>query len=163
MYALRRRFAPAAFSLLLLAAPGAAGAQAFACPDLATAVQAGTCPSEAQLKYGYTAYCSDNARMYDKSSADCADEKAYRRLKNVSLWESADGVFQGYLSCDLPAGVVKAARPVRVAVAKQGSITRLVCSYPRGISFAYRSRSACKVEGDGDCAANPARCAATCN
>jgi len=72
-------------------------------------------------------------------------------------------VFQGYLSCELPAGAMKSAKPVRIAMAKQGSITRLVCSYSQGISVAYRSRSACRVQGDGDCAANPALCAATCN
>ncbi len=161
MFPMRKAMPRAALCLLLV--PAAAAAETLSCPDLAAAVQVGTCPPEAQLKYGYTAYCSDNARMYDKSSADCADERAYRRLKNVSLWESADGVFQGYLSCELTTAEVKAAKPSRVAVAKQGAITRLVCSYPGGISFVNRSRSACKLQGDGGCAANPALCAAACD
>ena len=70
-----------------------------ACPDLAAVVQVATCPSEAELKYTFTGFCADNARLYDKDPA-CESEQAYRRKKNVALWESRDGEFQGYLSCE---------------------------------------------------------------
>jgi hypothetical protein len=35
------------------------------------------------------------------------------RNENVALWKSGDGAFQGYLSCELPAAAVKAAKPAR--------------------------------------------------
>ena len=153
----------AALVLLLGPVATAVAAGTLSCPDPGAAVQVGTCPSEEQLKYGFTGYCSDNARMYDKSSVDCSDEKAYRKLKNVALWESAGGAFQGYLSCDLPAAAVKAAKASAIAVAKQGGVTRVVCTYPEGIAFTYRTRSACRVQGDGSCASNPSLCTASCD
>ncbi len=39
---------------------------------------------------------------------------------------------------------------------KQGSITKLVCSYPNGINFTYRTKAACKLEDDKACAAGAA-------
>jgi hypothetical protein len=130
------------------------------CPDLAAAVQVGACPTEEELRYTYTGYCSDNARMYAKD-ATCVDYRDYRALKNIALWESADGEFHAYLSCDKPPpGAVK---PVAVDVGKQAGITRLICRYADGTTFIRRTRAACKVAGDGDCAANPSACRASCD
>ncbi|MCZ7655805.1 MAG: hypothetical protein M5R42_18360 [Rhodocyclaceae bacterium] len=50
--------------------------------------------SEVGLKYTYTGYCGNDAHMYAKDES-CADYQSYRRLKNVALWESADGAFPG--------------------------------------------------------------------
>lgn len=96
-----------------------------ACPDLATAVQVATCPSEEELKYTYTGYCADNARLYGKDKDTCATYENYRKLKNVAMWESADGAFHAYLSCDLAPAAIKAAKPRRVEVGKAGKLTRV--------------------------------------
>jgi hypothetical protein len=133
-----------------------------ACPDLAAAVQVATCPSDEELKYTFTGYCSDNERMYGKSDATCTSFENYRKLKNVALWESADGEFQAYVSCDLAPAAIKAAKPVRVAVGKAGKLTRVACDYGGGIAFAHRSRATCKVEGDGSCSAGKP-CKASCD
>ena len=68
-------------------------------------------------------------------------------MKNVALWESADGVFSAYVSCDLPPAAIKGARVAAVRVGKQGKMTQLVCGYGEGLSFTYRTRAECRVEG----------------
>jgi hypothetical protein len=130
------------------------------CPDLSSAVQIATCPSEAELKYTFTGYCADAARLYDEDPA-CADERLYRQKKNVALWESRDASFQGYVSCDLAPASVRDASAARIAVTRVGSITRIACIYRDGIVFTQRTRAACKVAGDGDCATG--HCKASCD
>lgn len=153
------KFHPLVLALLLGAVAPVALAETVRCPDLAGAVQAGTCPAEEDLRYSYTASCSDDARMYRGDNDLCADYRRYRKAKNVVLWESADGAFQGYVSCDVPAATLRQARAASMTVGKQGKITRLACSYGEGIVLAYRSRAECKVQV-GDCATGA--CTAEC-
>jgi hypothetical protein len=150
-----------AFALLFWAALPAF-ADTLACPDLSLAVQVATCPTENELQFTYTGYCGNDARLYARDE-NCADFQSYRRLKNIALWESADGAFQAYISCDLPAGALKNLKPVSIAVSKQGKLTRLACSYPEGILFTHRTKAHCTVQGDGNCAASPAACEANCD
>ncbi len=149
--------------LLFLVVALPALADTFACPDLSAAVQVATCPSEDELRYTFTGYCSDNARLYGKDTDTCTSFQNYRKLKNVALWESKDGAFQAYLSCDLPAGKLNKLKPSAIAVIKKGKLTQLVCSYPEGIAFTHRTKAECKVQGDGNCAADPAACKASCD
>ncbi|MBE2260423.1 MAG: hypothetical protein H6942_11955 [Candidatus Accumulibacter sp.] len=155
---------PAAIALALLFAPplAASAAETLSCPLLTSAVQVGNCPSEAELKYTFNGYCSDNRRMYEEDASVCTDYQDYRKLKNVAHWESADGAFTAYLSCDLPARQIKAAHASRITIAKRGKITLLACDYGEGIIFNHRSRQQCSVVGDGNCAASPASCQASC-
>lgn len=153
----------AALLVLLLLAPSARAADALMCPDLAAAVQIGACPSDAELRYAFIAVCSDNARLYAKDTDECTDFQQYRRRRNTALWESADGSFQSYVSCELPPASVRNARAMGIAVSTQGSIARLVCTYPQGISFVHRLRGQCRVEGDGNCEGSPAACLARCD
>jgi hypothetical protein len=146
-------------ALSLCAAVPLAAAETVRCPDLAVAVQAGTCPAEEDLRYSYHASCSDDARMYRGDNELCADYRRYRKVKNVVLWESADGAFQGYVSCDVSATTLRQARAASMSVGKQGKITRLACSYGEGVVFSYRSRGECKVEV-ADCTAG--NCTAEC-
>ncbi len=141
----------------------AAMAATVACPDLAGAVQVAACPAEEELKHTFTGYCSDDAKAYKGETDVCTDYRRYRQLKNVALWESADGVFSAYVSCDLPAAAIRSARVATVRVGKQGKLTQLVCSYGEGLSFTYRTRAECRVDGAADCAANPADCKASCD
>lgn len=145
----------------LLCGPAMAGT--VPCPDLSAAVQLAACPSEEDLKFTFNGYCSADARPYSLDTEACTDYRKYRRLKNVALWEAPGGDFQGYVSCDLPPAVVRAAKVARIAATRQGKITRLVCDYQNDIAFAYRTREACQVEAGTNCAADPAACSATCN
>ena len=92
----------------------------------------------------------------------CTDFLAYRKLKNVALWESADGNFNAYVSCDRAPAEVRSAKPVTIRVGRQGSITQLVCGYGDGLSFTWRTRAACRVDGAAQCRDNPAACKADC-
>ena len=100
--------------------------------------------------------------MYDTKDDVCTNFQTYRKLKNVVLWESGDGAFSGYLSCDLPAARVRSDVAGKVAVARQGSISRVICTYGEGVTFSHRTKLRCQVEGGGSCAGNPAGCRASC-
>ncbi|MDO8605261.1 MAG: hypothetical protein Q7R40_01875 [Phaeospirillum sp.] len=136
-----RRFA---FALCVLSAPAFAGD--VACPDMAAAVQVGACPTEEELNWGYTGYCGDNARLYDKEGDTCVNPENYRKLKDVSLWEA--GEFQGYLHCSLAPEAHKASKPAGIAIRKAGKITRVTCSYDGGQEMTLRTRAECTQTGD---------------
>ncbi|MBI4742015.1 MAG: hypothetical protein HY777_10810 [Betaproteobacteria bacterium] len=158
----------AVFFVLLLAQTVAVQAETISCPELSTAVQIGNCPTEDELNFTFNGYCNDNARMYDKENTDvCTDYRRYRRLKNTAPWEAGGGAFQAYLSCDLPAVSIAKAGSSGIAVARQGKITKVVCSYRdtsgEPFAFTYRTRAECKVEADSKCAAKRGACKAICD
>ncbi len=156
----RLRILPA---LLLVCLSWSAGAAQFSCPDLAVAKQVNACPSEEELKHTYSGFCSDDKKAYAGETDNCIRYDDYRAMKNTALWESADGAFDGYVSCDLPQSGLKALKATAMKVAKQGSITKLVCNYPNGVNFTHRTKVACKIEDDKACAANSAACRAICD
>ena len=141
-----------------------------ACPDMKTATRAGACPTEEELVFTFNGYCSDNARLYGKGTEVCTDYQAYRKMKNVVLWESRNGEFQGYVSCDLPAAELKALKPTAIAADRERtgargserSINRLLCSYGEGIVFSRRSREECRVDAADACRTDATACKAEC-
>jgi hypothetical protein len=157
------KFCQFALCLLLASALSNAVATTLPCPDLKTAVQVGVCPTEEQLKYTFVGFCSDDAKAYKGETDVCTDFQQYRLLKNTVLWESADGVFDAYVSCDLPKDALQRSMVSGVRLGKQGRVTQLVCSYPNGVNFIHRTRAQCQLEGGPDCSANPASCKASCN
>lgn len=152
-----------ASALLLSLLSLSSGAAQLTCPDLAAARQVNACPSEDELKHTYSGFCSDDKKAYAGETDNCMRYKDYRAMKNTALWESADGGFDGYVSCDLPPAKVKTLKASGMTVARQGSITKVVCSYPNGVNFTYRTKGACKVDDDKACAANPSACQAACD
>ena len=149
--------------VLMLGSVTTALAETLSCPKLSTAIQIGTCPTEEELKYTFNGYCSDNARMYGKDTDACTDYQQYRRMKNTAAWDAADGAYQGYVSCDLPATAVKTAEASKITLVKQGKIMQVVCTYTNGIAFSYRTRAECKIEGDGICGAAASVCQVICD
>lgn len=133
-------------ALVLAAAGPVAMAATLVCPDVAKAVQVGTCPSDEELKHTFTGYCSDDAKAYKGETDVCTDFQRYRQLKNVALWESADGVFDAYVSCELPKDSLKGARFTSAKVSQRGKLTLLTCSYGQGVSFVYRTRAQCTLD-----------------
>lgn len=140
-----------------------ATAATLSCPDLASAVQVNSCPAEEELKHTYSGFCSDSAKAYANQTDSCIRYEDYREMKNVALWESKDGVFSGYVSCDLSTDKLKAAKATAMTVVRQGKLNKLVCAYPNGLNFTYRTKAACAVDNQKACAANPANCQATCD
>lgn len=154
-------------TVLALSALGALLSTAMAatplgCPDLAQATQVGACPSEEELQYTFTGYCSDDNKAYRGETEVCTDYQLYRKMKNVALWESGDGRFDGYVSCALPPQTVRSAKAQGMQLFKQGKVSRLVCSYPQGLSFTHRTRAQCVVEAAA-CETNGAGCKASCD
>jgi hypothetical protein len=150
-----------AVAVLLFTMSPAAMAATVACPDLATVVQVGACPSEEELKYTFTGYCSDNSKAYKGQTDVCTDYRLYREFKNTALWESADGEFSAYVSCDLPADTLRKAKATAVKVVRKGKLTTLVCSYGKNLSFSYRTHDECRP-ATANCGSDPGGCTASC-
>ncbi len=140
-----------------------AAATELSCPDLAALVQVNGCPTEEELQYTYVGYCSDNSTAYGNKADPCVDYADYRKLKNLARWESADGMFSGYLSCDLAEADWRSQKPTGIALAMQGKIARLICSYPQNINLTYRTRESCTIADAKACADDATACRATCN
>lgn len=151
--------------LLLLSAalPAAVPAAEISCPSLADAAQVASCPTEDELLFTFNGYCSDNARIYGKGAEVCTDYQLYRKRKNVALWETADGAFHAYVSCDLSPAAVKQARVAKISVGKDGKMTRLACSYGEDITFSHRRKASCRVDNAEACRSDAAACKATCD
>lgn len=128
---------------LLLAWAGGAAAETLSCPELTGLVQVGVCPTEDELSYTFKGYCGDNGRLYDRGEQVCTDYALYRAMKNISLWETADGRFSGYLSCDAGRMPAPGARAEGVVVTRQGSVTRVACSYGGDVVLAHRTKAKC--------------------
>jgi hypothetical protein len=137
-------------------------AQTVACPDLAQMRQVGACPSEEELQYTFTGYCSDDNKAYRGETDVCTDYQAYRAMKNVALWESVDGRFDGYVSCAQPLAKLSQQGAFSMRSVMQGKLTRLVCTYGEGLAFTHRTRAQCRVEVAA-CGASPAGCKAACD
>jgi hypothetical protein len=141
-------------------------AETINCPDLSNIVQIGTCPSEEELQFTFNGYCSDNARMMDKPEEQlCTDYALYRRMKNFSLWETADGEFSAYLSCEPNQSGVADAKANTIQISKQGSVTRVTCGYTTGVNFTYRTKAKCTLAAGiaEQCSSNPQACQAQCD
>jgi hypothetical protein len=151
------------FAVVLSTLSLSASAASMSCPDLAGAVQVNSCPSEEELKHTYSGFCSDASKAYANQTDSCIRYEDYREMKDVALWESKDGVFSGYISCALPARQIKSLKPTGMALATQGKLKKLVCSYPKGINLTYRTKGACAVDNEKACASHPASCQATCD
>ena len=150
-------------ALLLAALSLGATAGTMTCPDMAGAVQVNACPSEDELKHTYSGFCSDTAKAYANQTDSCIKYEDYREMKNVALWESKDGAFSGYISCDLAADKLKTGKATAMLVERQGKLNKLVCSYPNNVRLTYRTKAACAVDNEKACKANPASCTATCD
>ncbi|MDE2439394.1 MAG: hypothetical protein KGP14_00095 [Betaproteobacteria bacterium] len=135
----------------------------YACPELSSAKQVNACPTEDELKHTYHGFCSDDKKVYGGETDNCIRYKDYRAMKNTALWESADGLFDGYVSCDLPKAKLQSLKASGIKIEKQGSLTKVVCSYPNGVNFTYRTKGSCNVDDDTACTAKPGGCQATCD
>jgi hypothetical protein len=121
-------------------------AASMVCPDLSVAAQVNACPMEEELKFTYNGFCSDSAKAYAKETDSCLRYEDYKAMKNVALWESKDGEFSGYVSCDLPVSQVKTLKSTSMKVEKQGKLTKVICSYPQGVTFTHRTKATCSVD-----------------
>ena len=151
-----RRLGP----LALLLAAFASQAQTLSCPTQEQMRQVNACPTEGQLLASFHGFCGDDSKAYQGQTGPCADYEVFRRMKNTALWESADGAFDGYLSCETASPASALPRLSGVRVEKKGPITALVCQYGPDTQLTHRTRKACTVPAS--CASDPAQCQAVC-
>ena len=148
---------------LLLSAPFASApvqaAQPLSCPSLSDAVQVAACPTDEELRYTFMGFCSDNARLYGRDILTCASFENYREAKNIALWESADGNFSGYLSCNVEPGTIRASKAMRMHVERKDTLSRLMCDYDNDHRLTHRTKASCTVEA-ADCTSGT--CQARC-
>ena len=154
----------ARLALLSLALPAAllaspAQAETVSCPALSAAVQVAACPTDAELQYTFMGFCGDNARLYGRDALTCASFENYKAVKNTALWESTNGSFSGYLSCNLDTATLHASRALKMSVEKKNTLTRLICDYENDQRMVMRTKATCTVEA-ADCASG--ECRATC-
>ena len=142
---------------LLVTSP--ARAEPMSCPSLADAVQVAACPSEEELRYTFLGFCGDGARLYGGDVLTCATFENYRAAKNYAMWESADGQFSGYLSCNVEAASIRASKAQRMLAERKGSLSRLICDYENDHRLVHRTKASCKVEAE-DCSTG--ECRAVC-
>lgn len=147
----------ALLSLALLASP--AQAETVSCPALDAAVQVAACPSDAELQYTFLGFCGDNARLYGRDALTCVSFESYKEVKNTALWESANAAFSGYLSCNVDAASIRAAKAVKMSVETKNTLTRLICDYENDHRLVMRTKANCTVEV-ADCSGG--ECRATC-
>ena len=147
-------------TLALLLAAFASHAQTLSCPRPEQLRQVNACPTEEQMRAHFNGFCSENSNAYQGKTGPCTDYQEFRRLKNTALWESADGTFDGYLSCETASPASALPRLSGVRVEKKGPITALVCQYGPDTQLTHRTRKACTVPAA--CASDPAQCQVVC-
>ncbi|MCK2088567.1 hypothetical protein MXC99_10335 [Thauera aromatica] len=156
---MRTRLKTTLLPVLFAALGASAHATELPCPDLQEAVQVAACPTDAELRYTFMGYCADNARLYGRDVLTCASFENYRAVKNTALWESADGGFNGYLSCEVPPAQIRASQALRMKVERNKSLTRLICDYDNDHRLEHRSKAVCTVQA-ADCSTEA--CRASC-
>lgn len=156
------RVLAALLAALAASAAPAVAAQELSCPQPGTWVQVVACQPPDQLRQSYTGYCSDNRRLYGRDSDTCTSFENFLQAKNTARWESADGAFEGYLSCQPGAGAAASLPPATMSLERQGAITVVSCRYGNAATLNHRTRASCTLVDAAACAALPGTSAAAC-
>ncbi len=119
----------------------------YTCPDISNSVKVGECPSEDDLLRMFSSTCGsrDTRKENPHAKRFCKNYSMFKKVKNTSLWESGDGEYMGYLSCDSTESKIKASRLVKISVARKRVIDRVICTYEGGFELARRTRETCEI------------------
>jgi hypothetical protein len=117
------------------------------CPELSQARQILECPGEEEIERMFKATCGFERDPNAKEPELCDTRTEFKRRKNTALWESADGEFSGYITCDTPAAQIKKLSATGIAVSQKNGLYKVDCGYRDGIKLTLRTRSVCKVPG----------------
>ena len=77
----------------------------------------------------------------------CKNYSVFRKAKNTALWESEDGQFSGYLSCDKKENEIKASKLIKISIGQKREWDRVICTYEGGEKLVLRTREACEIPG----------------
>jgi len=117
------------------------------CPDISQATKVMECPAESEIKRLFKKSCGFE-RDKDAVKPELCDSYAeFKRRKYTALWESSDGEFMGYVSCDALVEKVKMAKASGVAVFQKNGLYRVACKYQDGVALTMRTRKVCRIPG----------------
>ena len=134
--------------LILLFVTQAAWAEiVYTCPDISKSVKVGDCPSDDELKRMFRNTCGwrDTENKNPHSEGVCKSYSLFKKAKNTALWESADGEFDGYLSCDKKENEIKASKLVKISINQKREWDRVICTYEGGSRLVVRTRKTCEI------------------
>ncbi|MCP3850093.1 MAG: hypothetical protein GY694_07645, partial [Gammaproteobacteria bacterium] len=121
----------------------------YTCPDISKSVKIGGCPSDDELKRMFNATCGWDDTENDNPHAKgvCKNYSLFRKAKNTALWESKDGEYSGYLSCDKKESEIKATKLVKISTTLKKQINRVICTYEGGSELVLRTFEFCEIAG----------------
>ncbi len=136
-------------AIVFLMAQPVSAESVYICPDISKAVQVADCPAEEELKHMFSSTCgaAETNSKDQKVSGMCKSFEAFKQRKNTALWESADGEYMGYVTCNVPATQIKAGKLLKISLAHVGVMDKLICTYEGGTELALRTRKSCKIPG----------------
>ncbi len=144
----------------------------YTCPEISTAKQVADCPADEEMKRMYELTCGlGEDKNPDPSVAGiCSSYDAFLQKKQSALWESGDGQYMGYVSCNTPASKIKQGRLLTIGLSQRGVMDKIDCSYEGGVTLSLRTRKQCRIPGAKsnrkvlflDCSAAGADCKAIC-
>ena len=149
--------------------PATAGTE-YSCPDLSQAKQVLDCPTDEELRRMFRSTCGGENAPDAKEPELCDAFAEFKRQKNNALWESADGEFMGYLTCNRPPEEIKKAKAAGIGIGRRGKLTKISCVYDGGVKMTRRTRETCTVPGMEigkrgpmpTCGPDPATCKVVC-
>lgn len=135
--------------ILLFVAQASWANSVYTCPDISKSVKVGGCPSDDELIRMFSNNCgwrdTENDNPYAKGI--CKNYSVFRKAKNTALWESDDGEYSGYLSCDTKENEIKASKLVKISISQKREWFRVICSYEGGSELVLRTREMCEIPG----------------
>jgi len=144
----------------------------YTCPDISKSAKVGGCTSDDELKRMFSISCGweDYKKDNPHAAGKCMNFSIFKKVKNTALWESGDGRFDGYLSCDKKESEIKASKLVKISTAQSKDMNRVICSYEGGSKLVLRTRELCEIPGakllgrymGRECEAGDKDCKAVC-
>ena len=158
--------------ILLFVTQSALAMNVYTCPDISKSAKVGGCSSDDELKRMFSATCGwqDTKNENPHAKGICKNYSLFRKAKNTALWESGDGKYDGYLSCDTKENEIKASKLVKISIAQKLEWNRVICTYEGGSELVLRTRETCEISGAKllgryiglMCGANNKDCKAVC-
>ncbi len=144
----------------------------YTCPDISQARQVGDCSSEEELIRMFASACGPRTMPGEDPDAteQCKSFEKFKQRKNTALWESADGGYMGYVTCNRPAAKIKKAKFLSINLGTKRVMDKIICSYEGGVNLILRTRESCQIPDAKlsgkylglDCTAGGANCKAIC-
>ena len=137
-------------SILLFLTQAAWSMSVYTCPDISKSAKVGDCPSDKELKRMFSASCGwqDTEKDNPHAKGICKNYSLFSKVKNTALWESSDGKYDGYLSCDKKENEIKASKLVKISIGQKKQMNRVICSYEGGSELVLITRENCTIPGE---------------